>query len=66
VIGTGRAADWEAVLGLGADVFLDLQADRLEEAGEVDVVFDVTGGEVLEDSSPGHQGLPRTAHYRAT
>ena len=52
MIGTGRAADREATLGLGADVFMDLQADRLEEAGEVDVVFDVIGGEVLERSAP--------------
>ena len=52
VIGTGRAADREAALALGADVFVDLQADRLEEAGEVDVVFDVIGGEVLERSAP--------------
>ena len=52
VIGTGRAADREAALGLGADVFMDLQADRLEEAGEVDVVFDVIGGEILERSAP--------------
>jgi NADPH:quinone reductase-like Zn-dependent oxidoreductase len=52
MIGTGRAADREAVLGLGADAFVDLQADRLEEVGEVDVVFDVIGGEVLERSAP--------------
>jgi NADPH:quinone reductase-like Zn-dependent oxidoreductase len=52
VIGTGRAADREAALGLGADAFVDLQADRLEEAGEVDVVLDVIGGEVLQRSAP--------------
>jgi NADPH:quinone reductase-like Zn-dependent oxidoreductase len=52
VIGTGRAADREVALGLGADAFVDLQADRLEEVGEVDVVFDVLGGEVLERSVP--------------
>ena len=52
VIGTGRAADREAALGLGTDVFVDLQAGPLEEAGEVDVVFDVIGGEVLERSAP--------------
>jgi NADPH:quinone reductase-like Zn-dependent oxidoreductase len=52
VIGTGRAADRETALGLGADAFVDLQADRLDEAGEVDVVFDVIGGEVLERSAP--------------
>src|ERR1700751_5349305 len=44
VIGTGRAADRAAALGLGTDVFVDLQADRLEEIGEVDVVFDGIGG----------------------
>jgi NADPH:quinone reductase-like Zn-dependent oxidoreductase len=52
VIGTGRARDREAALGLGADAFVDLQADRLEDAGEVDVAFDVIGGEVLERSAP--------------
>jgi NADPH:quinone reductase-like Zn-dependent oxidoreductase len=52
VIGTGRAANREAALGLGADAFVDLQADRLEEVGEVDVVFDVLGGEILERSAP--------------
>ena len=50
VIGTGRAADKDTALGLGADAFLDLQADRLEEAGQVDVVFDVIGGQILERS----------------
>jgi NADPH:quinone reductase-like Zn-dependent oxidoreductase len=51
VIGTGRTGDREAALGLGADAFVDLQTDRLEDAGEVDVVFDVIGGEVLERSA---------------
>jgi NADPH:quinone reductase-like Zn-dependent oxidoreductase len=49
VIGTGRAADREAVLGLGAQEFLDLAADPL--AGEVDVVFDVIGGDILARST---------------
>jgi NADPH:quinone reductase-like Zn-dependent oxidoreductase len=52
VIGTGRAGSRETALGLGADTFVDLQADRLEDVGEVDVVFDVIGGEVLERSAP--------------
>jgi NADPH:quinone reductase-like Zn-dependent oxidoreductase len=52
VIGTGRAADRETALEVGADAFVDLQADRLEEVGQVDVVFDVIGGEVLERSAP--------------
>ena len=47
VIGTGRAADREAVLGLGAEVFVDLDHDRLEDVGEVDMVFDVIGGQIL-------------------
>ena len=51
VIGTGRARDRDAALGLGADAFVDLQADRLEDVGEVDVVFDVIGGEVAERSA---------------
>ncbi|MGH2851875.1 MAG: NADP-dependent oxidoreductase [Solirubrobacteraceae bacterium] len=51
VIGTGRAADRDTAIGLGVDAFVDLQADRLEDAGEVDVVFDVIGGEVLDRST---------------
>jgi NADPH:quinone reductase-like Zn-dependent oxidoreductase len=51
VIGTGRAADRDAARDLGADTFLDLQTDRLEDAGEVDVVLDVIGGEILDRSA---------------
>ena len=51
MIGTGRAADRATALGLGVDAFLDLQADKLEDAGEVDVVFDVIGGEILDRSA---------------
>jgi NADPH:quinone reductase-like Zn-dependent oxidoreductase len=51
VIGTGRAADRDTVLALGAIAFLDLEADRLEDAGEVDVVFDVIGGDILDRSA---------------
>jgi NADPH:quinone reductase-like Zn-dependent oxidoreductase len=51
VIGTGRADDRDVALGLGAQAFLDLDADGLEDIGEVDVVFDVIGGEVLERSA---------------
>ena len=51
MIGTGRAADRDAALGLGADTFLDLQTDQLEDAGEVDVVFAVIGGEILDRSA---------------
>ncbi|MEJ3652627.1 NADP-dependent oxidoreductase [Actinomycetes bacterium KLBMP 9759] len=51
VIGTGRAADREVALGLGAHTFLDLDADDLQGIGQVDVVFDVIGGSVLERST---------------
>ncbi|TMR20186.1 NADP-dependent oxidoreductase [Nonomuraea turkmeniaca] len=51
VIGTGRAAARDAALGLGVDAFLDLQADSLDDAGQVDVVFDVIGGDVLDRSA---------------
>ena len=51
VIGTGRADDRDTAIGLGVDAFLDLQADKLEDAGEVDVVFDVIGGEILDRST---------------
>ena len=52
VIGSGRTAQREMVLGLGADAFLDLQVDRLTDIGEVDVVFDAIGGEILDHSAP--------------
>jgi NADPH:quinone reductase-like Zn-dependent oxidoreductase len=51
VIGTGRAADRDTARGLGVDVFVDLQGDRLEDVGEVDLVFDVIGGEIRERSA---------------
>ncbi|GAA3207078.1 hypothetical protein GCM10020216_008430 [Nonomuraea helvata] len=41
----------QTALGLGVDAFLDLQADRLEDAGQVDVVFDVIGGDILDRSA---------------
>ncbi|MCP2626536.1 NADP-dependent oxidoreductase [Mycolicibacterium smegmatis] len=50
VIGTGRAADRDRALELGTHTFLDLDDDKLEDAGEVDVVFDVIGGEIMERS----------------
>jgi NADPH:quinone reductase-like Zn-dependent oxidoreductase len=51
VIGTGRTDDRDIVLGLGAQAFVDLDADPLESIGEADVVFDVIGGDVLERST---------------
>src|SRR5690242_14570621 len=51
VIGTGRADDRDVALGLGAHAFLDLEADRWEGTGQVDVVFDVIGGDILDRSA---------------
>ncbi|UUN28295.1 NADP-dependent oxidoreductase [Streptomyces sp. FIT100] len=51
VIGTGRSADRDTVLALGADAFLDLRTETLEDVGEVDVVLDVIGGDVLARSA---------------
>ena len=51
VIGTGRAAGRQAALGFGAQEFLDLDHDALEDVGEVDVVFDVLGGEIGKRSA---------------
>lgn len=51
VIGTGRAAHRQTVLGLGADAFVDLEVDQLEGVGKVDVVLDVMGGEILQRSA---------------
>jgi NADPH:quinone reductase-like Zn-dependent oxidoreductase len=48
VIGTGRAADRDLAHDLGAETFLDLQTEPLESVGEVDVAFDVIGGEILD------------------
>ena len=47
VIGTGRATHRQTVLDLGADIFVDLDHDRLDDIGEVDLVLDVIGGEIL-------------------
>jgi NADPH:quinone reductase-like Zn-dependent oxidoreductase len=51
VIGTGRAADREKALDFGAQEFIDLENDALGDVGEVDVVFDVIGGDVQKDSA---------------
>ena len=51
VIGTGRSHSRSLVTELGADRFVALDADRLEDlAGRADLVFDTIGGEVLARS----------------
>jgi NADPH:quinone reductase-like Zn-dependent oxidoreductase len=51
VIGTGRAADRQTVLDFGANEFVDLENDRLEDVGGVDLVFDVIGGDIGKQSA---------------
>src|SRR5438128_3874412 len=51
VIGTGRAADRQQALDFGAHEFVDLDNDALEDVGEVDLVFDVIGGEIGKRSA---------------
>jgi NADPH:quinone reductase-like Zn-dependent oxidoreductase len=51
VIGTGRAADRQAVLDFGAQEFIDLENDALEDVGAVDLVFDVFGGDIGKRSA---------------
>ncbi|ESZ56160.1 NADP-dependent oxidoreductase [Mesorhizobium sp. M1148] len=51
VIGTGRAADRQKALDFGANEFLDLAKDTLEDVGGVDLVFDVVGGDVQKRSA---------------
>src|SRR3954452_4643618 len=51
VIGTGRAADREKALDFGAAEFVDLDHDTLEDVGDVDLVFDVIGGDIGQRSA---------------
>lgn len=51
IIGTGRAADRQAVLDFGAQEFADLDDDPWDDIGDVDLVFDVIGGDVGKRSA---------------
>jgi NADPH:quinone reductase-like Zn-dependent oxidoreductase len=51
VIGSGRAADRQKALDFGAQEFVDLDNDALEDVGGVDLVFDVIGGEIQKQSA---------------
>jgi len=51
VIGSGRAADRQTVLGFGAHAFVDLENDMLEDVGGVHLVFDVIGGDIGKRSA---------------
>ena len=51
VIGAGRAADRQKALDFGANEFVDLDNDSLEDVGGVDLVFDVIGGDIGKRSA---------------
>ncbi|MGC1211570.1 MAG: NADP-dependent oxidoreductase [Micromonospora sp.] len=51
VIGTGRAADRQTALAFGAQEFVDLENDALEDVVGVDLVFDVIGGDIQKRSA---------------
>src|SRR4051812_1789505 len=51
VIGTGRATDRHRALDFGAQEFVDLDNDPLEDVGGVDLVFDVIGGDIQKRSA---------------
>jgi len=51
VIGTGRAADRQKALDFGAQEFVDLGKDALENVGAVDLVFDLIGGDIGKRSA---------------
>jgi NADPH:quinone reductase-like Zn-dependent oxidoreductase len=51
VIGTGRPAHRSTASEIGVHRFVDLEVDRLEDVGEVDLVFDVIGGALRDRST---------------
>jgi NADPH:quinone reductase-like Zn-dependent oxidoreductase len=51
VIGTGRAGGRQTALDFGAQEFVDLDNDAMEDVGEVDLVFDVIGGDIGKRSA---------------
>src|SRR6185437_4735042 len=51
VIGTGRAADRQKALDFGAQEFVDLEHETIEDVGAVDLVFDLIGGDIGKRSA---------------
>jgi NADPH:quinone reductase-like Zn-dependent oxidoreductase len=51
VIGTGRAADRQSALDFGANEFVDLDNEALENVGQIDLVFDLIGGDIGKRSA---------------
>jgi NADPH:quinone reductase-like Zn-dependent oxidoreductase len=51
VIGTGRAGSRQPALDFGANEFVDLDKEALEDVGQVDLVFDLIGGDIGKRSA---------------
>jgi NADPH:quinone reductase-like Zn-dependent oxidoreductase len=51
VIGTGRTSDRQKAIDFGAQEFVDLENDNLEDVGSVDLVFDLIGGDIGKRSA---------------
>jgi NADPH:quinone reductase-like Zn-dependent oxidoreductase len=51
VIGTGRTGQGRTALDFGAQEFVDLENDALEDVGKVDLVFDALGGDIGKRSA---------------
>jgi NADPH:quinone reductase-like Zn-dependent oxidoreductase len=51
VIGTGRATHRKTALDFGAHEFVDLEKDTLKNVNQVDLVFDVFGGDIAKQSA---------------
>ena len=51
VIGTGRADSRQAAMDFGAHQYVDLDNDALEDVDQVDLVFDVLGGDIARRSA---------------
>lgn len=51
VIGTGRAEGRQGALDFGAHEYIDLENEKLQDAGEVDLVFDIFGGDIASQSA---------------
>lgn len=51
IIGTGRAADRQTSIEFGANEFVNLDNDTLEDIGGIDFVFDAIGGDIGKRSA---------------
>ncbi|HWV72672.1 MAG TPA: NADP-dependent oxidoreductase [Pseudosphingobacterium sp.] len=51
VIGTGRADGRQAALDFGAHEYVDLEKEKLQDVGGVDLVFDIFGGDIATQSA---------------